>query len=97
MNSQVKVSDEAVSQEVRGETVIMDLRSSQYFTLDDVATRIWQLINESCSPEEVLARLLDEYEVSEEELRGDIETLLSHLLDEGLITLVAEEGFSDSG
>mgnify|MGYP006989108404 CR=1 FL=1 len=35
-----QVSSEAIAQEVSGETVILDLKSEQYFSLDTVGTRV---------------------------------------------------------
>ena len=37
----LKASQEAIGQEVRGETVILDLASEEYFSLDEVGTRVW--------------------------------------------------------
>ena len=86
------VSDEAITQEVSGETVILDLRSEQYFSLDVVGTRIWQLLQEPLCLEEIHARLLEEYEVEPARLRQDLEDLVNRLCEVGLVTLVDQRG-----
>ena len=38
------ISEEVLSQEVNGETVLLDLEGEAYFGLNEVGTRIWQLL-----------------------------------------------------
>jgi hypothetical protein len=87
-NAMVRLSDDVITQEVQGETVIMDLQSDQYFTLDTTGTRIWQLLQESGSVEAAFNVLLEEYEVEEGTLAHDIEELLGALIEEGLVSVV---------
>ena len=79
------ISEEALSQEVNGETVILDLNSESYFGLDSVGTRIWALLKEDKSVGQVLDALLEEYEVDRGTLEADLEELLDNLLAAGLI------------
>jgi hypothetical protein len=79
------ISEEALSQEVNGETVILDLKSESYFGLDEVGTRIWQLLNKGNTPQQIHDLLLVEYEVDAEQLQKDISELISQLADAGLI------------
>jgi hypothetical protein len=84
----VTVSTEAIAQEVSGETVILDLKSEQYFSLDTVGTRIWQLLQESPKKlEDVHTQLLEEYDVEPDRLKADLEDLISSLVKEELVTI----------
>jgi len=91
-NSSKKVilSADVLSQEVKGETVLLDLASEQYFGLDDVGTRVWQLLGEGKSLDELLFILLEEYDVERERLESDITDLLSRLIAAGLVSLESE-------
>ena len=80
-----KTSRDVLFQEVGGETVLLDLASEQYFGLDAVGTRVWQLLNEGLGQGETVDTLLDEYEVERERLEADVRELLASLLDAGLI------------
>lgn len=75
-----------ITQEVSGETVLLNLESEEYFGLDSVGTRAWQLINEGQSLGEVLASMLDEYDVEESRLLNDLRALLSEVVERGLAT-----------
>jgi len=84
------ISDEVLSQEVNGETVLLDLEGESYFGLNEVGTRIWQLIQSEQTVEETLNTLSDEYEVSRGQLELDVGELLDKLTDVGLISLQSD-------
>ncbi len=87
LNQTVVLSPEVISQEVSGETVLLDLNSENYFGLDEVGTRIWQLIQETGELQAVYDTLLAEYEVAPEQLLQDLEKLLTDIQAAGLVTL----------
>ena len=76
-----------MSQEVRGETVLLDLSREHYFGLDAVGTRVWQLLGEGKMPQELMAVMLEEYDVSREQLEADVSGLLERLRNAGLIEI----------
>ncbi len=83
------ISDEVLSQEVNGETVLLDLEGESYFGLNEVGTRIWQLISAEQTVVEVLDSLSDEYDASREQLENDVGELLAKLADAGLVKRIA--------
>ena len=83
------LSPDVLSQEISGETVLLDLESECYFGLDAVGTRIWQLIRDSGDLRTIYNTLLEEYEVEEARLRADLEALITDACEQGLITLQA--------
>ena len=87
LNQNITLSPEVISQEVSGETVLLDLESENYFGLDEVGTRIWQLIKETNDLAAIYQTLLTEYDVSEERLQQDLDTLLGKITKLGLATL----------
>lgn len=87
LNQTISPSPQVISQEVGGETVILDLESECYFGLDSVGTRIWQLILEHGDLHRIYTTLLEEYEVGEDQLLSDLEILLNDASSRGLITL----------
>ena len=83
-------SKNVLTQEVSGEMVLMDLSSEQYFGLDAVGTRVWNLLGQGTAPADLLSILLREYEVEQQQLESDIEELLGQLLEAGLVRVGAE-------
>jgi Coenzyme PQQ synthesis protein D (PqqD) len=87
LNQTITLSPDVISQEVSGETVLLDLESENYFGLDEVGTRIWQLIKETNDLQAIYRTLLAEYDVSEDRLQQDLENLLGEVAGLGLIRL----------
>ena len=81
----ITISEEALSQEVNGETVILDLKSESYFGLDEVGTRIWQLLQEHGDVRKTFDVMLDEFDVEEDQLENDMSALLDEMLEKGLL------------
>jgi len=86
-NQKITISQEVLSQEVDGETVLLDLQSENYFGLDEVGTRIWQLLQEKKNLQEVFDALFEEYDVEEQQLEKDMKEHIGKLVETGLIHL----------
>ena len=84
----VEIAPGVVFREVGGEAVLLDLDSQRYFTLDAVGTRMWTLLAEHGSPEEVCRLLLPAYEVDEATLARDVDELVARLAAEGLVVVL---------
>ncbi|MBT5723106.1 MAG: PqqD family protein [Gammaproteobacteria bacterium] len=80
------ISEEVICQVLDDESVLLDLASENYLGLDEVGTRIWQLIDDGETMRSVVATMLDEYDTSEETLVGDLDKFLNDLQTQGLIT-----------
>lgn len=66
-------------------TVLLDAERGMYYTLNEVAGRIWELLVAGEPVIEVLRCLGDEFEVSADTLEVDAAALIGRLLDAGLI------------
>ena len=69
------------------EAVLLNLKSEQYFGLDPIGTRMWQVLTASKSIQSAFDTLLAEYEVTTDVLRRDLTDLLEKLLAHGLVEL----------
>lgn len=84
LHSVLRRSDEVLFQDVGGEAVLLDLGSEQYFGLDPVGTRIWELLDGNATLEAVHRTLCEEYDAPPERIRADLLVLAASLLDAGL-------------
>ena len=83
----VVASPQQVSAEVDGEAVILGMERGEYYGLNPVGTRVWQLLGQPVSVRELQEGIVGEYEVSAEQALADLRALLSHLRQEGLIEI----------
>ena len=82
---EITISDGVLHQQLDAETVLLQLNTETYFGLDEVGTRVWQLLSEHRTVDPILAALVAEYEVDEGTLRDDVRRLLGELAAAGLI------------
>jgi hypothetical protein len=73
---------------VDGETVFLNLKSEGYFGLDEVGTRMWQVLTTSESVQVAYETLLAEYEVEKDQLQRDLDDLIEQLVGHGLVEVV---------
>ena len=86
-SQRVLVPDDVLVRRLEGESVLLNLNNECYYGLDQVGTRMWQVLTTSTSIESAFNLLLEEYEVEPEKLRGDLQTLLNDLAEHGLIQI----------
>jgi hypothetical protein len=67
------------------EAVIVRQNSAEVLVLNSLGSRILSLLSEGREPDRIRATLLDEYDVEERQLSGDMERFLDELLSVGLI------------
>lgn len=91
MVREIVPNEAVVAADVGNELVLLDIETGIYFGLDAVGARVWQMLTDGRARDEIVANLLQEYEVEEEQLRGDLEILLSQLAERGLVQLLDGE------
>ena len=85
LKDRVRVSEDVVFREIAGEAVLLELNTGIYFGLNPVGTRIWSLLSENDSLEQIFETMQAEYEVPAEQLERDLLNLVGALLAKGLI------------
>jgi hypothetical protein len=88
--SRIVVSDEQVFTTLGGEAVILGLRDGVYYGLDSVGARIWELIAEPRRVAELVATIVEEFDVTAERCEHDVIALLNDLAARGLVRELEE-------
>ena len=81
----VRRSENVVFRELAGDSVLLDLKTGSYFGLDAVGTRIWAFLDSGARLGDVLAGILEEYEVDEVTAWKDLVRLVGELVAHGLV------------
>lgn len=68
-----------LTRSVGDETVLLDLANEEYFGLEGVGARFVELAGGGRTYGETVSALLDEYDVSEDVLRHDLDVLITEL------------------
>ena len=68
------------------EAVLVHLGTNRIFTLTSTGARFWQLLAGGSDREAIEEQLLEEYDVPQPKLSGEIDSLVRDLTAEGLLT-----------
>ena len=72
---------------VEDEALLVHPRKGKVYPLNPVGLRLWQLSEGALTGEEIVQKLLAEFEVKEEELAQDISEFANQLKSEGLLLI----------
>ncbi|WP_027842287.1 PqqD family protein [Mastigocoleus testarum] len=86
-SSIVSATKEQISSDLGGEAIILNLKSGVYHGLNEVAAKIWNLIQNPKPVGDVRTILLEEYEVDFQQCDRDLKELLQELTKVGLIEI----------
>ncbi len=89
MNGRIQRSGEQSAAYIEKTLLMMDLQKGQYFSLNAMATRIWELLEHPTTQAALVATLLAEYEVTEPVCGAEVETFLAELRQHNLLGDVA--------
>lgn len=81
----VSASPHVLVRAMQGESVLLNLERESYFGLDEVGTRIWNVLVESPTVNEAIRLLEAEYEVDSQALWADLRRFVAELADAGLV------------
>jgi Coenzyme PQQ synthesis protein D (PqqD) len=64
---------------IGGETIVLDLPSSQYFAITGIGSRVFELLSEDRTIDDLVTTIVAEYDVDEPTARGDVEAFVERL------------------
>ena len=85
----MKIKGEYVLREIGGDFILVPIGSTAMtmnglITLDEVAVDIWKGMESGKTNEEILAMILNKYEVEENVAKADMEEFMDKLVEAGL-------------
>ena len=87
-NTVISVAEEQIAGDLlNGEVVILNMKDDVYYGLDQVGGRIWNLIQEPITFGEIIQKLLEEFDVEDQQCSADVLGLLEDMLSKGLIVV----------
>ena len=95
-SQRVSVPDDVLMRDLDGESVILDLASENYYGLDEIGTRMWQVLSSSQTIQGAYDTLLLEYDVEPQQLRQDMQDLITQLVSNGLLRLETDPEEAES-
>jgi len=90
-------SSELTTRDIAGETLIVPITGrvgdlDSIYTLNEVGSRVWQLIDDQVKVKQIVESVSEEFEVEREDAERDVIELINSLAEAGLIRAVESEG-----
>lgn len=83
--SRLRHRDRVLIQRAAGTLVLLDLEGGQYYALDEVSARVWELCDGDHGIDTIVEAIGDEYDAPVETIREDVFAFLQEMLDENLL------------
>ena len=87
VTSKPQRSPEAAYQAVEEEAILINLNTGSYYSLNDVGTMFWDLLDGQRTITDCARLIASEYEVELDVVEADLLELTSDLVNEGLIVV----------
>jgi hypothetical protein len=81
----IRPPDEVAWREVADEVIILDLRTSMYWTLNGSASVLWMALAEGATLEELAQRLAEEFDLEPDVAAHDSALFLTSCQEQGLV------------
>jgi hypothetical protein len=78
-------ADAVCSSKIDDETLILNLDTGFYYTLDSVGGEIWERLMENQDEQRIVSAIADSYNADPGQIRKDFQELVAELEKEGLI------------
>ena len=89
LSQKVSLNQNVLMQDLDGEAVFLNCDREEYFSLDEVGTRMLMVLQQSRSIESAYEVLIEEYEVDPEKLRQDLLALVQEMEEYGLVEITS--------
>lgn len=84
-NCRLRQNPELIAADMDGEKVMMSIADGKYYGINQVGSRIWELLESPASVEEICRKITDEFEVEESQCRSDLNKFLEDLLANDIV------------
>lgn len=86
-DTKVYAKENIIGKEVGAETVLLDLDSGYYYTLDEIGSWIWKYFDGDLPLKSIADKISANFEVAKEQALSDLKKLVSDLDEHKLIDL----------
>ncbi len=78
-------NNESVSGKLQDEQVILDIEKGKYFSLNPVATSIWEILEQPLSVDHLCKKLIEEYDVEPKKCSEETIAYIQKMIKLGLV------------
>ena len=88
IDTKIKKNKNIEDTDLDGNKVMMNLQKGRYFMMNEVGSRIWELINEPIKVNYIIDELLNEYRVDRATCEKEVMNFIQELFNGDLIEVI---------
>lgn len=88
--SRLRHRERVLTQRAGDSLVLLDVDGGEYFALDEVSGRVWDLCDGLRDVAAIITAVSTEYDAPAETIRADIEEFLQEMVDASLLVVVQD-------
>ena len=88
MGYKYQKNPEILAADMNGETVMMEIQGGKYYSIGEIGGYIWKLLVEPISIDDLVDKLICEYDVERAQCKTDVEEFIEELKKRNLINTV---------
>jgi hypothetical protein len=88
LDSKIVQKEGNIVSDMDGEKVMLNIQNGKYYNLGTLGGEIWSLINEPIILNQLVLKLMEDYEVKKQECENQILAFLTSLQQEDLIEII---------
>ena len=81
----LRPNSDVISKRLDQTSVLVHIPTNRIFELNETGSRVWEMMGENLNADQIVRRLVDEFEVEEAQAANEVAELLTRLRDEGLL------------
>ena len=85
LHSRLRHKDGILKQEAEGVFVLLCLEGGQYYSLNEVGSRVWELCDGASPVSEIISTICEEFDAPAATIQADVLELLADLQNEKLV------------
>jgi coenzyme PQQ biosynthesis protein PqqD len=83
--SRLRRRDRVITQHAAEQWILLDVESGQYYALDEVSGRVWDLCDGTRDVSTMVAEICRDYDAPAETVEEDVLSFLNEMMDERLV------------
>ena len=87
MHQRVRVCEEIAAKLIDDEAIIINLANGVYYSMDNAAGLVWQMLERGHSLKEVITSVIARYDIPAEQARADVTRLVEELVQENVVVV----------
>ncbi|MBN2406164.1 MAG: PqqD family protein [Elusimicrobia bacterium] len=71
--------------EVDGEAVLLNLENDYYYSMNEIGTKIWAMLNKGKTQKQIIAAIMEEFDADKKQVELDIKQFIKDMKKEDII------------